>query len=238
VVSDPETKDKRATGSPFLVADRTILDPDFTDSMPRTLQIDSGFDALSHAIPAYYSKFGNDFSKAYAMQAIRLIMKYLEPAAEGDKEAKEHMHYAASLAGVAFSNCSLGVEHYIAHIYGAVFHISHGRSCALVLPHAIRFNAEAAKGSIMEMAMAIGYGSADPDGAAAYLIGRIEDLEKKLGVPANLREQGIDEKVFQGELPDFVAKFNYNPNLPPLISNPEKCTSDNMKRLYEATYSG
>jgi acetaldehyde dehydrogenase/alcohol dehydrogenase len=68
------------------------------------VQIDSGFDALSHAIPAYYSNFGNDFSQALALQALRLVMKYLAPAAQGDKQAKEHMHYAACQAGMAFTN--------------------------------------------------------------------------------------------------------------------------------------
>ncbi len=152
VVSDPESCDKRAGASPYLLPDKSILDPDFTDSMPRTVQIDSGFDALSHAIPAYYSNSGNDFSQALAMQAMRLVMSHLAFAAQGDKVAKEHMHYAACLAGMAFSNSGLGVEHYIGHIYGAKFHVSHGRACAIVLPHAIRFNAVAAKEKIKEMA--------------------------------------------------------------------------------------
>ncbi len=238
VISDTDTRDKRATHSPFLLPDRAILDPDFADSMPRVVRIDSGFDALSHAIPSYYSRLRNDFSQANAMQAARLVFKYLEAAVEGNNPAREHLHYAASLAGMAFCNCSLGVEHYIAHIYGAIFHISHGRACAIVLPHAIRFNASAAGESILEIAMATGYTLGDPAGAADYLIERINQLKKRLGVPANLREQGIPESVFMAELPGFIEKFKLNPNLPPLISNPQTCTPENMKELFIATYSG
>ncbi len=86
--------------------------------------------------------------------------------------------------------------------------------------------------------MAIGYSSGDPDGAANYLISRIDNLKRQLGVPGSLREQGIEESVFQAELPDFINKFNGNPNLPPLISNPEKCTTENMRELFKATYFG
>jgi acetaldehyde dehydrogenase / alcohol dehydrogenase len=237
VVSDPDNCDKPATGSPYLLADKSILDPDFTDSLPRVVQIDSGFDALSHAIPAYYSNFGTDFSKALALQAMRLVMQYLSLAAQGDKLAKEHMHYAACQAGMAFTNSGLGVEHYIGHIYGAKFHISHGRTCAIVLPHCIQFNATAAKDSILEMASSIGYAGGQ-DGAADYLITRINNLKKELGVPDSLREQGISESIFKAELPGFIAKFNNNPNLPPLISNPQKCTAENMTDLYNKTYYG
>ncbi|MBN1191290.1 MAG: iron-containing alcohol dehydrogenase [Dehalococcoidales bacterium] len=238
VVSDTASRDKRATHSPFLLPEKAVLDPDLADTMPRAVRVDSGFDALSHAIPSYYSRLRNDFSQANAMQAIRLVLKYLEPAVDGGKEAREHLHYAASLAGMAFCNCSLGVEHYIAHIYGAVFHISHGRACAIVLPHAIRFNASAAGDSILEMAAAAGYASCIREGAAGYLIKLIEGLKKHLGVPANLKEQGIPENTFTAELPGFIEKFKMNPNLPPLVSNPETCTPENIRELFLATYSG
>jgi alcohol dehydrogenase class IV len=238
VVSDPETRDKRATHSPFLLANKAILDPDFADSMPRSVRVDSGFDALSHAIPSFYSRLSNDFSQANALQAVRIVINHLADSVQGDQDAAEHVHYAASLAGMAFCNCSLGVEHYIAHIYGAVFHISHGRACAIVLPHAVRFNASAAGEKIIDIAVALGYGSNDCNGAAAYLVERIENLKKQLGVPANLQEQGIAESTFMAELPDFIEKFKMNPNLPPLISNPRKCTPENMRELFLATYSG
>jgi len=238
VASALEKNAKRAVGSPFIVPDKAILDPDFTDSMPRTVQIDSGFDALSHAIPAYYSNFRNDFSKAYAIQAIRLIMQNLAPASEGDKEAKEHMHYAASFGGTAFTNSGLGVEHHLSHIYGAKFHIPHGRACGLALTHAIRFNADAAKDAIMEIVSAIGYSGNDINQASDYLVNRVSDLQKQLGVPETLKEYGISESLFKAELPDMMADFNENPMPPPLISNPQKCTTENMEKLFTATYYG
>lgn len=88
------------------------------------------------------------------------------------------------------------------------------------------------------MAAAIGYISGGPDEAADYLISRINGLKKQLGVPDNLREQGISESVFQAALPGFITKFNQNPNLPPLVSNPQKCTAENIKALYNTTYYG
>jgi len=232
VASDPLDNAKRAVGSPFIVPDKAILDPDFTDSMPRSVQIDSGFDALSHAIPAYYSSFRNDFSKAYAIQSIRLAMQYLTAAADGDKEAKEHMHYAASFAGTAFTNSGLGVEHYLGHLYGAKYHMPHGRSCGLALTHAIRFNASVAKQAIMEISSAIGYSGQNADQASDYLVKRILDLKKKLGVPETLKEYGIAEDIFKAELPDMIADFNKNPMLPPLVSNPQKCTVENMEKFW------
>ncbi len=238
VASDPLDNAKRAVGSPFIVPDKAILDPDFTDSMPRSVQIDSGFDALSHAIPAYYSNFRNDFSKAYAIQSIRLAMQYLAAAADGDKAAKEHMHYAASFAGTAFTNSGLGVEHYLGHIYGAKFHMPHGRSCGLSLTHAIRFNSSVAKEAIMEISSAIGYPGQNADQASDYLVKTILDLKKKLGVPETLKEYGIAEDIFKAELPDMIADFNKNPMLPPLVSNPQNCTVENMEKLFKDSYYG
>jgi acetaldehyde dehydrogenase/alcohol dehydrogenase len=237
VVSDPVSKNKRATASPHLIPNVAILDPDFTDSMPAAVQIDSGFDALSHAIPAYISNFSHDLSKACAIQSIRLIMQHLVPAGQGDKEAKEHMHYAACLAGKAFTNSGLGVEHYMSHLFGARFHISHGRACAIALPYTIQFNAAAAKANMLEIAAAVGFtpGNGDP---AGYLVARIKDMMKQLGVPLSLREQGISQGVYDAELPGFIDDFQKSPNVPPLMSNPQKCTAENIKELFDASYSG
>ncbi len=238
VVSDPESNDKRAVGSKFLTATVAIVDPDFTDSMPRTVQIDSGLDALSHAVSSYVSTLSNDFSKASAIQAIRLIMKHLIAASQGDKEAKEHMHYAACLAGKAFANSGVGIEHYIGHLFGARFHIPHGRACAIVLPHAIRFNASAAGEKLMEVALAIGYNGKNKDEAAGYVISQVNDLMKRLGVPLTLGEQGIAESVYTAELQGFLQDFTKSTILPPLMSNPRKGTAETIKELYNAIYYG
>jgi acetaldehyde dehydrogenase/alcohol dehydrogenase len=232
IVTNPENNDKDAVFSFHLVADVAILDPDFTDSMPKTLQIDTGLDALSHAIPSYISNFSNDLSKACAMQAVRLIMKYLEVASQGDREAKAHLHYAACLAGKAFANSGIGLEHYFGHFFGSKFHISHGRACAIALPHVIKFNAAAAPESIMELAQAIGYIGNDNNAAASYLVRRVSDLKKRLGVAANLREHGILESAYTAELPHLIKDFNRAPMTPPILSNPQKCTEENMKALY------
>jgi alcohol dehydrogenase class IV len=233
VVTNPENNDKHAVFSYHLVADVAIVDPDFTDSMPKLLQIDSGFDALSHAIPAYISNFSNDFSKACALQSVIIIMDNLERASQGDKEAKEHMHYAACLAGKAFTNSGLGLEHHFGHFIGSKFHVPHGRACAITLTHIIKFNANAAAKDIMELAQAIGYKGNRNDDAAPYLVDRVNQLKKSLGVAANLRDHGITESACLAELPAFMDDFNRAPSVPPIMSNPQKCTVENMKALYQ-----
>jgi acetaldehyde dehydrogenase/alcohol dehydrogenase len=238
VVSDPETNDKRAALSKFLMATVAIVDPDFTDSMPKTVQIDSGLDALSHSVASYVSTFGNDFSGALAIQAVKLVMKNLLAASQGDKEAKGHMHYAACLAGQAFANSGLGIEHYIGHILGARFHLSHGRACAVVLPHAVRFNANAAADKLMEIAVVTGYRGKNKDEATNYVVDQINSLMKQLGVGLTLRENGVAENAFTAELPGFLQDFARSTMLPPLMSNPGKGTVDTIKELYNAIYYG
>lgn len=236
VVNDPTIPAKCVIAFMELVPNVAILDPDIADSMPKSVQADTGLDALSHAMPAYVSVLGNDFSSACALQAIVLIMRYLPLACiEGDKDAKEHMHYAASLAGKAFANSGVGIEHIIGTMFGGRFHISHGRACGIALPYMIKFNASVAGDRFAELARAVGYNGSDQSEAVDYLVQRTIELRKQLGIPDSYREAGVPEDVYLAELKGFIEK---SPGSPAIRSNPRQCTDKEWKELYDASYYG
>ena len=127
VISDTQAKVKFALVDQALVPDVALLDPDLTASVPPSITADTGTDVLTHGLEAYVSTKADDFTDACAEKAIKLVWEYLERAvADGsDMEAREHMHNASCLAGIAFSNASLGICHSLAHALGAHFHIPH-----------------------------------------------------------------------------------------------------------------
>ena len=126
-----------------LTPDVAIVDPQFVMSMPKGLTADTGIDCLTHALEAGVSIYASPYTDANAMQAIRLVFKYLPIAYEhpDDEEARSMMHNAACIAAMAFSNASVGVNHALAHAFGARFRVAHGRANALMLPHVIAYNA-------------------------------------------------------------------------------------------------
>jgi len=222
--------------SPELIPTIAILDPDLTDSMPDTLRADTGLDALAHAMPAYISNFGNDFSRAFAFQATVLIMKYLTAACvRADKDAREHIHYAASLASSAFTNSGVGIEHILATWFGGTFHISHGRACGIAHPYTIKFNASVAGDRFTEIARAIGYNGSDQREAVDYLVQKVLDIRKQVEIPDNFREAGVPEDTYRAELPRFIKN---SPGSPAMASNPRQCTDKDWEELYNACYYG
>ena len=198
-----------------LLPDIAILDPSLVASVPPAITADTGMDVLTHALEAYVSTKADDFTDACAEKAIRLVWQYLERAvADGsDMEAREHMHNASCLAGIAFSNASLGICHSMAHALGAAFHIPHGRSNALLLPHVVAYNAaldykdeSRALLRYAQIAQMLGIGGATPKAAVHNLIRQIRNLMKRINEPFYVTDCRVEKEAFLEQVPVMAQK--------------------------------
>jgi acetaldehyde dehydrogenase/alcohol dehydrogenase len=202
-----------------LVPDVAIVDPLLTLSLPPTVTVDSGIDALTHALEASVSIFASPYTDAFCVQAARLIFDALPKVQQspGDLAARTDMANAATLAGLAFSNAFVGVNHALAHATGARFGIAHGRANGIFLPHVLRYNA----GLPSKFMPAPGYsayvapekyaqlgrvvfGGREPEESRRRLFQGVEDLLDGLGMPRSLKELGISEQEFEEALPELA----------------------------------
>ena len=221
-----------------ITPDVAILDSSIAETMPQTLTAHTGMDALTHAIEAYVSTLHSPFTDPYALTAIKMVFEHLEKSYNGDADARELMHYAQCMAGMAFSNALLGIVHSMAHKTGAAFstgHIPHGCANAIYLPFVIQYNRPEAEVRYAEIARFAGLsGSSDAD-LTQKLIDKIDEMNKKLGIPATLKEFGIDEVEFK----DKVSAISENAVGDACTgSNPRSITPAQMQQLLECTYYG
>jgi acetaldehyde dehydrogenase / alcohol dehydrogenase len=243
--------DRKATLVDYsLLPDRAIVDPELTLSMPPSVTADSGVDALTHALEAVVSIFASPFTDAFCVQATRLILDALPRAvADGsDLEARTMMANAATLAGLAFSNAFLGVNHALAHAVGARFHIAHGRANAIFLPHVLRYNA----GMPSKFMPAPGYGAyvapekyaqlgyilfggRTDDDRRRRLFGAVDELLATLHMPRTLKDAGVDEQEFEAALPDLIAAAASDPSL---RTNPRMPLLVEISALLHAAFHG
>jgi alcohol dehydrogenase class IV len=200
VITDKQKGAKYPLVSDELLPDIAILDPELVKTVPNFITADTGMDVLTHAIEAYVSTNANDFSDALAEKSIKLVCKYLNKAYKdgGDIEAREKMHNASCLAGLAFNNVSLGVNHSIAHVLGGKFHVPHGRTNSILLPHVIEYNADiigynntnyslAAK-KYADIASFLGLNSSNVRVGVKSLINEIKKMQKEMNMPTKLSE--------------------------------------------------
>lgn len=190
-----------------------ILDPELVKTMPPSITADTGMDALTHALEAYMSTEATDFTDALAEKAVTLLMKFLPMAYENGEDllAREKVHNASCLAGMAFNAAGIGVCHSIAHAIGGKFHIPHGRSNAMVLAEVIRFNAHldspqrtVCARKLQRMAKLIGLPCNDVFGAVSALARRVETMKRSFGLPADLKGLGIKPGLVQIHMNDLV----------------------------------
>jgi acetaldehyde dehydrogenase/alcohol dehydrogenase len=255
VITDPQTGKKYPLADYALTPTVAIIDPVLTAKMPASLAADSGFDALTHATEAFVSVYANDFTDGMALQAIRLIFDNLaasvngEPGTPETTAAREKMHNAGTIAGMAFGNAFLGIVHAMAHTVGAQFHLVHGRTNATLLPHVIRYNGTVptkltswpkyeyyvAPERFQQIAAMLGLPAGTPaEGVESYAVA-VESLRSKVGIPASFAAQGVDENDFISRL-DELAMGSYRDQCAP--ANPRMPMLADMKDLMVAAYYG
>ena len=221
-----------------ITPDIAIVDPDLADTMPASLTANTGMDALTHAVEAYVSTLHSPFTDPLALKAIQTVFDYLPASYQGDKEAREQMHYGQCLAGMAFSNALLGIVHSMAHKTGAAFstgHIPHGRANAIYLPYVIEYNSKADKSRYADIARYVGIQGKDDSELVEKLCAKIREYNKKFDIPATLKEFGIDEAEFKQKLPE-ISKNAVGDAC--TGSNPRPITPAEMEKLLTCIYYG
>ena len=222
-----------------ITPDVAIVDPELAETMPQTLTAHTGMDALTHAIEAYVSTMNSPFTDPLAMRAISMVFEYLPDSYNGDKNAREQMHYAQCMAGMAFSNALLGIVHSLAHKTGAAYstgHIPHGCANAIYLPYVIQYNAKdaTAKQRYADIARTVGL-IGDDDQLVKALCEKIDSYNVRLNIPKTLKEFGVNEEEFLQKLPS-VAELAVGDAC--TGSNPRSITPAQMADLLKCCYYG
>ena len=224
VITDEKTGVKYPLADYELMPNMAIVDTDLHMSAPKGLTSASGIDAVTHALEAYASVMATDYTDGLAIQALKVIFKYLPRAYENgqtDVEAREKMANAATMAGMAFANAFLGVCHSMAHKLGAFHHLPHGIANALMIDEVLRFNAAEAPAKMgtfsqydhpktlrryAEVAEALGLGGKTDKDKLENLIKAIDELKAKIGIKKTIKEYGVDEQDFLARLDDMVEQ--------------------------------
>lgn len=260
VITDDKTGVKYPVADYALTPDMAIVDPEFVMDLPKSLIANAGMDVLTHAIEAYTSTLATNFSDAPALEAIRLIFKYLRRSYAGGEDRlvpREKVHYAATMAGMAFANAFLGISHSLAHTLGSFFHLPHGLANAIMLPYVIEYNATDTptkqgmlpqykypwvKGRYARIAdmlhLADDVKGDDADARAektARLVRAVVELNRDLGIPASLKDAGISEADFNDKL-DALAEQAFDDQC--TVSNPRYPLISELKEIYRLAYYG
>ncbi|WGE32352.1 bifunctional acetaldehyde-CoA/alcohol dehydrogenase [Actinobacillus genomosp. 2] len=227
-----------------------IVDPALVMSVPAHVAADTGLDVLTHATEAYTSILANDYTDGLALQAIKLVFENLEKSVkEFDEVAREKMHNASTMAGMAFANAFLGICHSMAHKIGGKFHTIHGRTNAILLPHVIRYNGTrptkvatwpkytnyVADKRFQDIARILGLPAVTPEEAVESYAKAVHDLAVRCGVKMSLREQGIDEQEFLAARRELALNAFEDQCTP---ANPRLAMVADMEELMTKAYYG
>ena len=252
IITDAETGIKWPLADYTLLPNMAIVDTDNMMSQPKGLTSASGVDVLTHALEAYVSIMASDYTDTLALKAGELVFKYLARAYDdgSDAEARDHMANASCLAGMAFANAFLGVNHSMAHKLGAYHHIAHGWANAVILTRVMRYNAAErptkmgtfpqyqyphAKARYAEFGRACGFGGANDDEVFENFIAGIEELKAHVGVKETIRDFGVDEQYFLETL-DEMSENAFNDQC--TGANPRYPLISEIKELYLDAYYG
>ncbi|ABY69585.1 bifunctional acetaldehyde-CoA/alcohol dehydrogenase [Actinobacillus pleuropneumoniae] len=227
-----------------------IVDPALVMSVPAHVAADTGLDVLTHATEAYTSILANDYTDGLALQAIKLVFENLEKSVkEFDEVAREKMHNASTMAGMAFANAFLGICHSMAHKIGGKFHTIHGRTNAILLPHVIRYNGTrptkvatwpkytnyVADKRFQDIARILGLPATTPEEAVESYAKAVHDLAVRCGVKMSLREQGIDEQEFLDARRELALNAFEDQCTP---ANPRLAMVEDMEEIMTKAYYG
>lgn len=253
IITDDETHVKYAIADYALTPNMAIIDPNFVDGMPKGLTAASGIDALVHSIEAYVSALATNFTNSNALEATKLVFKYLERSwSEGanDPIAREKMHYAATIAGMAFANSFLGLCHSMAHKLGAMFNVPHGVANALLIRQVIKYNAvdcpkkqcifpqykfPNAKAKYGQIADELGLGGKNDDEKVALLIEAIDKLMKSVNLPNSIKDFGVSEADFNAKL-DEMVELAFDDQC--TGANPAYPLMEDIKAIYKDAFEG
>ncbi|MBC8527945.1 bifunctional acetaldehyde-CoA/alcohol dehydrogenase [Christensenellaceae bacterium NSJ-44] len=252
VITDKEKDIKYPLADYELTPDVAIIDPEFVMSLPPTITADTGLDVLTHAIEAYVSVLASDYTDALAIKAIQMVFEYLPRAYKNgnDAVAREKMHNASCMAGMAFTNAFLGINHSLAHKLGGEYPISHGRANAILLPFVIEYNAQkpnkfstwpkyetfVADQKYAEIAKALNLPCKTVEEGVKSLIAAIRDLMKTVNIPSSIAETGkVDKASFMANVPS-LADHAYEDQC--TTANPKQPRVSELETILKRAYEG
>lgn len=235
VITDYKAKIKYPLADFNLTPDIAIVDPAIAQTMPPILVAHTGMDALTHAIEAYVAGLRSAFSDPLAIQAITMVRDNLMKSFEGNEEARNEMHIAQCLAGMAFSNALLGITHSMAHKTGAIFHIPHGCANAIFLPYVIDFNKKSCGKRYAEIAKSLGLNGNKEDELVNSLTNMIIELNKAMNIPCSLEEYGITKEDFEANV-QYISENAIKDAC--TGSNPRPISVEEMKQVFTCAYNG
>ncbi|NBK99344.1 MAG: bifunctional acetaldehyde-CoA/alcohol dehydrogenase [Clostridia bacterium] len=252
VISDKANNKKYPLADYSLTPSVAIIDPSFTMNLPASITADTGMDVLTHATEALVATLASDYTDGLALQAIKMVFEYLPRAVKNgknDPEAREKMHNASAMAGMAFANAFLGMNHSLAHKIGAIHHVPHGRANAILLPHVIRYNGTKpdktatwpkynyyrADKLYAECAKMIGCNFKSVEEGVAMYAQKVAELGKEVGIDMNFNAQGIDEKAWKDSIHE-IAMLAYEDQCSP--ANPRLPLVKDMEEILENAYQG
>ena len=253
VITDDESRVKYAIADYALTPNMAIIDANFVDNMPKGLTSAGGIDALVHAIEAYVSVMATNFTNSTALEAIKQVFRYLPSSYKNganDPKAREKMHHAATIAGMAFANSFLGLCHSMAHKLGAAFNIPHGIANALLINQVIRYNATdcprkqaifpqykmpEAKKRYAQIANNLGLKGKTDDEKVNALIDAIERLKKEVEIPSSIKDWGISKKDFEAKL-DWLVENAFDDQC--TGANPVYPLMEDIRKIYIDAFNG
>jgi acetaldehyde dehydrogenase / alcohol dehydrogenase len=233
-----------------LTPDVAIIDPELVYSLPKAAVADTGMDVLTHAIEAYVSVMASDYTDGLALHAIKLVFQYLEKSFHtGDPLAREKMHNASTIAGMAFANAFLGINHSLAHKWGGEYHTAHGRTNAILMPHVIRYNATKpskfasfpkynyfiADERYAEIARTLGMDARTTEEGVNSLIMAIRKLNQSVGIPEKFQDLGFDPSDFESKV-DYLADRAFEDQCTP--TNPRMPLVTELADVYRNAFYG